>query len=48
MATLLQQLQAALDALNHGDVEPLVALFDPSLEWRGETSGRLWWSHTPA
>ena len=31
-----------------GDIEPLVALFDDSLEWRGTERGVLWWRHAPA
>lgn len=31
-----------------GDVEPLVSLLDPSLEWRGVPRGRLWWKRTPS
>jgi ketosteroid isomerase-like protein len=47
MAVLPPNLQAALDALNRGDVAPLVALLDPELEWRGIKRGMLWWAHTP-
>ncbi|MFN2609132.1 MAG: hypothetical protein ABR511_14780 [Acidimicrobiales bacterium] len=43
-----ERVQAALDAAVAGDVEPFVALFDASLEWRGVTRGRLWWRHTPS
>ncbi|MDQ2827363.1 MAG: hypothetical protein M3Y04_10470 [Actinomycetota bacterium] len=42
------RVQAAFDAAIAGDVEPLVALFDPQLEWRGVRSGRLWWRRTPS
>jgi ketosteroid isomerase-like protein len=48
MAELRPELQAALDALNRGDVEPMVALMDENLEWRGVRRGHLWWAHTPS
>lgn len=31
-----------------GDIEPLVALFDEQLQWRGVERGVLWWRHAPA
>jgi ketosteroid isomerase-like protein len=37
----------AVAALNRGDVEPLVALLDPDLDWTGVRRGHLWWAHTP-
>ncbi|HVE46753.1 MAG TPA: hypothetical protein VNA57_08415 [Acidimicrobiales bacterium] len=43
-----EQVQEAFDAALAGDVEPLVALFAPDLEWRGVTRGRLWWRRTPS
>jgi ketosteroid isomerase-like protein len=42
------QIQAAYDAAVAGDLDPLVALFDPELEWRGLERGRLWWKRAPA
>jgi hypothetical protein len=48
MATLPAELEAALDALNRGDVEPTVALLDPTLVWTGVRRGHLWWAHTPS
>ena len=48
MSGLPSDLQAALDALNHGDVEPTVALMNEDLEWRGIKRGHLWWAHTPS
>ena len=41
------RVQAAFDAAVGGDVEPLVSLFHPSMEWRGVPRGYLWWRHTP-
>ena len=43
-----ERIQAAFDAAVGGDVEPLVTLFDDTLEWRGVTTGRLWWRRTPS
>ncbi|HYX44705.1 MAG TPA: hypothetical protein VE760_06645 [Acidimicrobiales bacterium] len=43
-----QRVQAAFDAAVEGDVEPLVALFAPDLDWRGITTGHLWWRRTPS
>ena len=48
MTDLPTELQAALDALNDGDVEPTVALMGQELEWRGLRRGHLWWAHTPS
>lgn len=48
MATDAERTQAAFDAAIAGDVDALVSLFDASLEWRGVTSGRLWWKRTPS
>ena len=47
MSELPPELQAALDALNRGDVDPTIALMDEDLEWRGVKRGHLWWGHTP-
>jgi len=43
-----EQLQRAFDSAVTGDVEPLVSLMDSDMEWRGITSGRLWWKRTPS
>ncbi|MGI9079843.1 MAG: hypothetical protein ACR2GF_03330 [Acidimicrobiales bacterium] len=42
------RVQAAFDAAVAGDLDPLVSLFDPGLEWRGAVRGHLWWRHTPS
>jgi hypothetical protein len=39
---------AAYGAAASGNVEPLVSLLDPAVEWRGVTRGRLWWRRTPS
>jgi hypothetical protein len=36
-------IRAAFEALGTGDVEPLVALIDPAMEWRGRRPlARIW------
>jgi len=47
-STDADRVQAAFDAAVAGDVDELVSMFDPGLEWRGPTRGHLWWRHTPA
>jgi len=42
------EIQAALDAATSGELDPLVELFDPDLDWRGIQRGHLWWRHAPA
>ena len=46
--SVIDELQAAVDALNNGDVEPFIALLDENSEWRGITRGHLWWKHAPS
>ena len=41
-------IQRAFDAAVFGDVEPLIALFTPDLEWRGLERGHLWWRSAPS
>lgn len=43
----VERLQAAAQAYDRGDVEPLVALLDEDVDWRAPTRGRLWWKQTP-
>jgi len=45
---MIDRLRAAAEALNEGDVEPFVALMAEDSEWRGVTSGHLWWKQTAA
>lgn len=45
---VIEELRAAVDALNDGDIEPFVALIDENSEWRGITCGHLWWKHAPS
>jgi len=47
-STVIDQLRTAAEALNRGDPEPFVSLFAEDAEWRGVTSGHLWWKHTPS
>ena len=48
MDEVLPGLNAALEAMNRGDVEPAVALLDPDVDWRGRPRGHLWWRHMPS
>jgi ketosteroid isomerase-like protein len=43
-----QAVQVAFDAAIGGDIEPLVALLAPDLEWRGVDRGHLWWRNAPS
>lgn len=47
MGVMVDELQVAVEALNRGDPEPLVALMADELEWRGVSRGMLWWKRTP-
>jgi ketosteroid isomerase-like protein len=40
--------QRAYDAAVDGDVEPLVGLLSPELDWSGVERGHLWWRKAPA
>jgi ketosteroid isomerase-like protein len=42
------RVQAAFDAAIAGDVEPLVALLAPGVEWRGVERGHLWLRSAPS
>jgi ketosteroid isomerase-like protein len=44
---MIGQLRAAVDALNQGDPKPFTSLLADDWEWRGLTSGHLWWKQTP-
>jgi ketosteroid isomerase-like protein len=43
-----QEIQQAYDAAVAGDLDPLVNLFDPDLDWKGFERGHLWWRKAPA
>jgi ketosteroid isomerase-like protein len=45
---VIDEMRAAVDAFNKGDVEPFVALIAENSEWRGITRGHLWWKHAPS
>jgi len=45
---MIEQLRAAADALNAGHPGPNAALFAEDAEWRGISSGHLWWKRTPS
>ena len=44
---MIDQLRAAVDALDQGDPEPFAALIAEDNEWRGVTQGFLWWKQVP-
>jgi ketosteroid isomerase-like protein len=44
---VIDQLRAAVDALNRGEPGPFAALFAEDAEWRGVATGFLWWKQTP-
>jgi ketosteroid isomerase-like protein len=43
-----ETVQHAYDAAVAGDVDPLVGLFSPDLDWTGIERGHLWWKKAPA
>jgi SnoaL-like domain len=45
---MIEDLRTAADALNEGNPEPFAALMAEDSEWRGVSSGHLWWKQTPA
>jgi hypothetical protein len=44
----VDRIRAAYEALGAGDVEPLVMLMAPELEWRGVGPGWRFWRATPS
>jgi hypothetical protein len=48
IVAMIEELRAAVDALNDGNAEPFLALIDEDSEWRGVASGHLWWKQTPS
>lgn len=45
---VIDRLRAAAEALSGGDPGPFAAMFADDAEWRGLSSGRLWWKRTPS
>jgi ketosteroid isomerase-like protein len=45
---LIENLRAAAEALSLGNPEPFAALFADDAEWRGVTTGHLWWKRAPS
>jgi ketosteroid isomerase-like protein len=45
---MIDQLRAAVDALNDGNPAPFAVLLADDSEWRGLSEGPLWWKQTPA
>jgi len=44
----VERIQAAAEAYNRGNVDPLVALLDDDVVWCSYPRGHLWWKHTPS
>jgi ketosteroid isomerase-like protein len=44
----MEQVRQAYEALGTGDVEPLVALMHPDMEWRGRRQGWRFWRPRPS
>jgi hypothetical protein len=44
----IDAVRSAYEALGEGDVEPLVALIHPEMEWRGRRSWRAFWRPPPS
>ena len=44
---MIDELREAARAINEGDPEPFLALFDEDTDWSGEASGPLWRRDTP-
>ena len=40
--------RSAFEALGEGDVDPLVALIDPAMEWRGRRPWPQFWKAPPS
>ncbi len=45
---VIDQLRAAVEALNQGDPAPFASMFARDAEWRGVSFGRLWWKQAPS
>ncbi len=43
----VKRLEAAVVALNDGELEPFVGLIADDMVWEGRSQGWLWWRHTP-
>jgi ketosteroid isomerase-like protein len=44
----VDSIRAAYDALMTGDVEPLVSLIHPDMEWRGRRRISRFWQQPPS
>lgn len=47
IGAVIDQLRVAAEAMSRGDPEPFVALIAEGSEWRGLSSGHLWWKQAP-
>ena len=44
----VERVQHAFDDAIAGDLESLVALLSPDVEWRGTERGHFWWRRSPS
>jgi hypothetical protein len=44
----IDAIRSAFEAFREGDVEPLVALIDPAMEWRGRRRMIGFWRSPPS
>jgi hypothetical protein len=44
----VETIRAAYEALAAGEIEPLVSLIDPQMEWRGRRRLRQFWRPAPS
>jgi ketosteroid isomerase-like protein len=44
----VENLKAAYQAANEGDLDALLGLFRPDTVWRGIERGHLWWRRAPS
>jgi hypothetical protein len=44
----VETIRAAYEALAGGEIEPLVSLIDPQMEWRGRRRLRRFWHPPPS
>jgi len=47
-ASVIEVIRDAYEALGQGELEPLVALMDAEVEWRGRRSGVRFWRPPPS
>jgi ketosteroid isomerase-like protein len=45
---MIDRLRQAVEALDRGDPGPFSDLIAADCEWRGVSTGHLWWKRTPS